>query len=73
MYKRAPRQCRGEYKEDPLRSRGLTDTENPGEARICFLIDPQINPSTLLRTGNNNIKNQNAKCKNDEIAALRSQ
>jgi len=22
---------------------GLTDVENPGEARLCFLIDPQIN------------------------------
>jgi hypothetical protein len=23
--------------------RGLTGKENPGEARVCFLIDPQIN------------------------------
>jgi len=37
----------------------LTDKENPVCARVCFLIDPQINPSThsvelrtcLLRTG----------------------
>jgi len=30
---------------------GLTNKENPVCARVCFLIDPQINPSTLLRTG----------------------
>ena len=38
------------YVENPRQCRGLTGKENPGEARVCFLIDPQINPSTLLRT-----------------------
>jgi len=29
--------------ENPRQCRGLTGKENPGEARVCFLIDPQIN------------------------------
>ena len=37
--------------EEPPAVQGANKKENPVCARVCFLIDPKINPSTLLRTG----------------------
>jgi len=38
-----PDSAGGNIKKTPCGSKGLTGTENPGKARVCFLIDPQIN------------------------------
>ena len=46
--------CHPSGRWEPPAVQGAKNKENPGCARICFLIDPQINPSTpstMLRAG----------------------